>query len=403
MPSTGHHIAQRLLRNRAPFICGLALLCLGQASARRIEHWVVRGDTAYNIAKRYGLSLDALLDQANLRAGGLKLGQRLILEVPDGAAATPVASSSAPVALAAGVGAVQGKPPAPAVALGPGVALPRPGALPVAAAPAAVDAAPGALPPAITPPLAALPAPTEPLAAARQGVEAGTALAVGPDPLGGPVLMVPVPIDPGLVTGAPTYTVVAGDTAYSVARRFGLSVAALLQHNGLSTPDLRAGQVLLVGSGGASAAPGAPPDATSLRGRALALLGTPYVYGGSSPAGTDCSGFVLQVYTPLGVALPRRSAEQAGAGVPVALTDLREGDLLFFDTAGRGEVTHVGIYLDGGTFIDANSYLGRVALDQLTDPYFAGRFLGARRVLDPVAAQPDPDRISGTSVSSGSR
>jgi len=114
----------------------------------------------------------------------------------------------------------------------------------------------------------------------------------------------------------------------------------------------------------------------------MALLGVPYVYGGSTPSGLDCSGFVVQVFSPLGVQLPRRSADQAQSGVAVALPDLQAGDLVFFDTEGRGQVTHVGIYLGDGQFVNANSYRKQVAVDRLQgDPYWGPRLLGARRVL----------------------
>ena len=125
------------------------------------------------------------------------------------------------------------------------------------------------------------------------------------------------------------------------------------------------------------------------RGMAMALLGTPYRFGGTSRAGLDCSGFVLQVFTPLGVRLPRVSADQARVGQPVAADQLQPGDLVFFDTAGGGRISHVGIYLGGDTFVSANSYQGKVSLDTLmADRYWAPRYRGARRVLNsPYAVQ----------------
>jgi peptidoglycan endopeptidase LytE len=121
------------------------------------------------------------------------------------------------------------------------------------------------------------------------------------------------------------------------------------------------------------------------RALAMSLLGVPYAYGGQTRSGTDCSGLVLQVFGPLGLRLPRQSAQQAQAGVPVATPDLQAGDLLFFDTEGRGTVTHVGIYLGEGDFINANSYGGQVAVNSLSDQYFARRYLWARRVLGVLA------------------
>ncbi|MFC6662066.1 C40 family peptidase [Deinococcus multiflagellatus] len=122
---------------------------------------------------------------------------------------------------------------------------------------------------------------------------------------------------------------------------------------------------------------------------ALALLNTPYLYGGTTPRGTDCSGFVLQVFTPLGVSLPRTSADQARAGQEVDPDDLQPGDLVFFDTEGRGRVTHVGIYLGEDQFVSANSYQGRVTVDTLrADRYWGPRYLLARRILNsPLASR----------------
>ncbi|WP_231557283.1 C40 family peptidase [Deinococcus sp. YIM 77859] len=202
----------------------------------------------------------------------------------------------------------------------------------------------------------------------------------------------------------PPYTVQRGDTAYSLARRFGVSVDALLALNGLPRDALlEVGQVLRIpppgpGAPAPLARPVAPaPAVTALssqpsgglpgnwRDAAMALLGVPYVYGGTSPSGLDCSGFVLQVFAPLGISLPRRSADQAQVGLPVTPQELQPGDLVFFDTVGRGEVTHVGIYLGDDQFVNANSYRGQVTVDRLLgDTYWAPRLLGARRVLPPV-------------------
>lgn len=285
-------------------------------------------------------------------------------------------------------------------------------------------------------------------------------------------------------------TVQRGDTAYSLAREYGLSVAELLELNGLATHDLEVGQVLRVAAiaphqvekgdtlyslarahgvtvealqaannlvdstielgqwlaipaapqsrpmpeqalaaAPASVAPTAPvapashtppaslasqafavtqapavpasaPPASApptsapafktaaselpgWRANALALLNTPYVYGGNSPSGVDCSSFVIRVFQPLGLTLPRTSAQQAQVGQPVARASLRGGDLVFFDTVGRGSVTHVGIYLGDDQFVNANSYYGRVVIDKLEgDRYWSPRYVSGRRILD---------------------
>ena len=119
---------------------------------------------------------------------------------------------------------------------------------------------------------------------------------------------------------------------------------------------------------------------SDLRGIASRYLGVTYVYGGSSASGLDCSGFVSIVYRELGVTLPRTSREQFTTGIAVNQFDLESGDLVFFDTLGRGAVSHVGIYLGAGEFIHAASNPGKVITSRLEERYYATRYLGARRV-----------------------
>lgn len=117
--------------------------------------------------------------------------------------------------------------------------------------------------------------------------------------------------------------------------------------------------------------------------RALGLVGTPYKTAGADPRiGFDCSGFVMFVFRDaMGVALPRSTGEQfALHGGSPRLGSLLTGDLVFFNTAGRG-VSHVGIYVGEGRFVHAPNHGGRVRLDRLDDRYWQQRYLGARRIL----------------------
>ncbi|MDQ3495525.1 MAG: C40 family peptidase [Pseudomonadota bacterium] len=135
----------------------------------------------------------------------------------------------------------------------------------------------------------------------------------------------------------------------------------------------------------AQASPAAQPEAaggmqTVLK-RALALLGTPYRWGGNSPdAGFDCSGLVGYVFrTALGIELPRVSRDMANDGVKVERTALTAGDLVFFSRRGQ-RVDHVGIYLGNGQFVHAPRTGKDVMVSELDTGYWSGRFLQARRV-----------------------
>lgn len=115
-----------------------------------------------------------------------------------------------------------------------------------------------------------------------------------------------------------------------------------------------------------------------ITGTALRYLGVPYVWGGTSFGGVDCSGFVWAVFAKNGIYLPRTADAQYESGRHVATHDLRAGDLVFFQTYALG-ASHVGIYLGNGKFVHASSSNG-VRVDQLTEDYYSMRYLGARRL-----------------------
>ena len=113
---------------------------------------------------------------------------------------------------------------------------------------------------------------------------------------------------------------------------------------------------------------------------AAQFLGTPYVWGGTSPSGFDCSGYIQYVYSHAGISLNRTSEQQYNNGVSVSRSELRPGDLVFFHTYSSG-ASHVGIYAGNNTMLDSSN--GGVAYDDMTNSYWASRYLGARRVVAP--------------------
>jgi NlpC/P60 family len=118
--------------------------------------------------------------------------------------------------------------------------------------------------------------------------------------------------------------------------------------------------------------------------QAMALVGVPYRWGGNTPeAGFDCSGLVRYVVDrAASVNLPRTTADMSVRGESVEPDEVAPGDLIFFNTTGRPH-SHVGIYVGKLRFVNAPSTGGTVRLDYLTNPYWAKRFDGIRRVAPP--------------------
>lgn len=127
----------------------------------------------------------------------------------------------------------------------------------------------------------------------------------------------------------------------------------------------------------------------SLYSSARSYLGVPYKLGGTTRGGMDCSAYTQIVFKENGVSIPRTTGQQFSTGSSVAKSKLQQGDLVFFNTSGRG-VSHVGIYIGSNNFIHASTSQG-VMISSINDPYYWGsRYIGAKRVKDFSTPPPKP-------------
>ncbi|MCL5256843.1 MAG: C40 family peptidase [Chloroflexi bacterium] len=108
-------------------------------------------------------------------------------------------------------------------------------------------------------------------------------------------------------------------------------------------------------------------------------IGTPYVWGGTTPAGFDCSGFVYYVYKQAGVPIPRDIYGQLAAGRRIDRNNLMPGDIVFFQNTYKAGLSHVGIYVGGGNFIEAVTFGVPLKISALWSSYYAAHYYGACR------------------------
>lgn len=207
------------------------------------------------------------------------------------------------------------------------------------------------------------------------------------------------------LTTRTTYVVKAGDTLGAIANRLHVSWTSLASANHLSNPNiLFVGQVLHVPTATSSnrstssSTPKTSSNSTStslpvqapsqsfgsaIVSTAKKYLGVPYVWGGESPAGFDCSGLVQYVFAQNGVSVPRTSWQQYADAVKIPVSQLKPGDLVFFSTYAPG-ASHVGIYIGSDpakgytrAFIDAPAPGQGVMVMNFNNSYWQSHFLGA--------------------------
>ena len=180
-------------------------------------------------------------------------------------------------------------------------------------------------------------------------------------------------------------------TAYPI-RAESTSLSSVASPNSAAQPTTSAGRAKAFFSGMAG-------KAGDVVVGALNMIGVRYRWGGDSPdSGLDCSGFVRYVFQDtLGLALPRRAEEMSRVGEKVRISDLKPGDLVFFNTM-RRTFSHVGIYIGDNKFVHSPSTGSTIRVDDLDDRYWEKRFTGARRIESrfPVKADELRQRVSAT-------
>jgi len=129
-----------------------------------------------------------------------------------------------------------------------------------------------------------------------------------------------------------------------------------------------------------AASRGAISKGTQVVNYAYKFLGKPYVYGAAGPNAFDCSGLTQYVFSKLGVNLSRTTYTQVGEGTKVNRSDLKPGDLVFFNT--QGSTSHVGIYIGNGEFIHAPRTGKPVMISSLSDGYYSEKYSTARRIIN---------------------
>ncbi|MFJ8261874.1 LysM peptidoglycan-binding domain-containing protein [Rummeliibacillus sp. NPDC094406] len=183
-------------------------------------------------------------------------------------------------------------------------------------------------------------------------------------------------------TSTSTYTVKSGDTLSGIAKKYGVSYKTLMSWNNLKSTNIRAGQKLKVKGSTKKVSDSVAPisgdtkleKAVSI---ALAQQGVPYVFGGATTSGFDCSGLVYYAYKNAGLASYRTTA--AGFySISTATSSPKVGDLVFFKNTYKSGISHIGLYMGNGKFVSASGT--KVQVSSVNESYWSSHFAGYRHL-----------------------
>ncbi|RBP02790.1 LysM peptidoglycan-binding domain-containing protein [Rossellomorea aquimaris] len=180
---------------------------------------------------------------------------------------------------------------------------------------------------------------------------------------------------PTAPTGSSTYTVQSGDTLSHIAIRYDVSVSSIKSWNGLSSDNIYVGQKLSI-KGTSDGGTQTPAPTSNVVDIAKKYVGTPYAWGGTSPSGFDCSGFIYYVFNQAGQSISRTNTDGYYSKSSF-VSSPKAGDLVFFENTYKAGISHMGIYLGNGEFIHASD--SGVTISKLSNTYWNPKFVGYKR------------------------
>ncbi|WP_064093157.1 C40 family peptidase [Rossellomorea aquimaris] len=169
-----------------------------------------------------------------------------------------------------------------------------------------------------------------------------------------------------------SYTVESGDSLSYIAARYDVTVSQIKSWNGLTSDTIYIGQKLTINST-TQTSDSVNQNVVDV---AKKYIGTPYAWGGTTPKGFDCSGFIYYVFNQAGQSIPRTNTD-GYYSKSVAISNPQPGDLVFFKNTYKAGISHMGIYLGNGEFIHASD--SGVTVSKLNNTYWAPKFAGYKR------------------------